>query len=415
MPVPSLITDLSTTAATNSPAGSENVFPSLDDYLRAQSAFLASVRDNSGNGWVSPYLPLSGGTMTGSVSGFTATTGTFSGNVQMASANGGQLAGLRNKIINGSFTVNQRGITTTTPLTGAYTVDQWQAVQSVAGKFSISTGSASSTAVAAGASGNTLTATTLVAYTPLASEVFCILHKIEGLNIADLAWGTASAKTVTLSFYATSSLTGTFGGTIRNGANTRSYPFTYSIPVASTPTRISITIPGDTTGAFTDWVTTTSLGMSILFSYGTGPTASGTAGSWAAVGYTGATGANSLVSNAGATLTHYNVQLEVGPVATPFEQRPIGMELALCQRYYEIGSARFDGYAAAAAQGIGYQHAFKATKRAVPTLTYGSVSVVNASTFDARLPATDSLYWYAAATAAGAVTWSGNWTATAEL
>jgi hypothetical protein len=67
MPVPSLITDLSTTAATNSPAGSENVFPNLDDYLRAQAAFLASVRDNSGNGWVSPYLALAGGTLTGGV------------------------------------------------------------------------------------------------------------------------------------------------------------------------------------------------------------------------------------------------------------------------------------------------------------------------------------------------------------
>lgn len=65
MPVPTLVTDLSTTAASNSPAGSENVFPDLDNYLRALSAFLASIRDNSGNGWSSPYLPLSGGTVTG--------------------------------------------------------------------------------------------------------------------------------------------------------------------------------------------------------------------------------------------------------------------------------------------------------------------------------------------------------------
>ena len=65
MPVPSLITDLSTTAGSNSPAGSENVFPDLDNHLRAISAFIASIRDNSGNGWVSPYLPLAGGTVTG--------------------------------------------------------------------------------------------------------------------------------------------------------------------------------------------------------------------------------------------------------------------------------------------------------------------------------------------------------------
>lgn len=58
MPVPTLLTDLSATIASNSPAGSDNVFPDLDNYLRALSGFLASIRDNTGNGWVSPYLPL---------------------------------------------------------------------------------------------------------------------------------------------------------------------------------------------------------------------------------------------------------------------------------------------------------------------------------------------------------------------
>lgn len=58
MPVPTLVTDLSTTLASNSPAGSENVFPNLDDYIRSLAGFLASIRDNTGNGWVSPYLPL---------------------------------------------------------------------------------------------------------------------------------------------------------------------------------------------------------------------------------------------------------------------------------------------------------------------------------------------------------------------
>lgn len=69
MPVPTLVTDLSTTLASNSPAGSDNVFPDLDNYLRALSGFVASIRDNSGNGWVSPYLPLtySAGTANGVV------------------------------------------------------------------------------------------------------------------------------------------------------------------------------------------------------------------------------------------------------------------------------------------------------------------------------------------------------------
>ena len=115
MAVPSLITDLSTTPASNSPAGSENVFPSLDDYLRAQSAFLASVRDNSGNGWVSPYLPLAGGTMTGTVAG-----------LQISSLNGGPLAGFRNYLINSGALVAQRSAQAFTGNQAAYgQVDRW--------------------------------------------------------------------------------------------------------------------------------------------------------------------------------------------------------------------------------------------------------------------------------------------------
>lgn len=75
MPIPTLITDLSTTAATNSPSGSDNVFPDLDNYLRAQSAFIASIRDNTGNGWVSPYLTVAGPSYTGTLTGSTAVIG----------------------------------------------------------------------------------------------------------------------------------------------------------------------------------------------------------------------------------------------------------------------------------------------------------------------------------------------------
>jgi hypothetical protein len=78
MPIPSLITDLSTTVGSNSPAGSDNVFPDLDNYLRALSAFLASIRDNSGNGWVSPYATVASPTLTGTPAAPTAAIGTNS-------------------------------------------------------------------------------------------------------------------------------------------------------------------------------------------------------------------------------------------------------------------------------------------------------------------------------------------------
>jgi hypothetical protein len=147
-----------------------------------------------------------------------------------------------------------------------------------------------------------------------------------------LNWGTANAKTVTLSFWTRSSLTGTFGGVLRNSANDRSYPFTYSISSANTWEYKTITVAGDTSGT---WLTTNGIGLQIDFGLGVGSTYSGTAGAWAGSLYISATGAVSVIGTLNATWYVTGVQLEVGSVATPFERRPFGAELALCQRYYQ--------------------------------------------------------------------------------
>jgi len=181
------------------------------------------------------------------------------------------------------------------------------------------------------------------AYSIGSGDAFTIQQYIEGFNIADLAWGTANAKTVTLSFQVYSSLTGTFGGSLRNGSYNRSYPFTYSIPVANTWTTISVTIAGDTTGT---WATDNSAGINLVFGLGVGSTYSGTAGTWAGTNYNSATGATSVVGTNGATFYLTGVQLEVGSSATGFEYRQYGTELALCQRYYYqfIGPASGTNY-----------------------------------------------------------------------
>ena len=85
------------------------------------------------------------------------------------------------------------------------------------------------------------------------------------LNIADLGWGTANAKTVTLSFWVYSSLTGTFGGALRNSAANRSYPFSYTISVANTWEQKSITITGETTGT---WVINNGIGIQLWVGLG---------------------------------------------------------------------------------------------------------------------------------------------------
>jgi hypothetical protein len=129
-----------------------------------------------------------------------------------------------------------------------------------------------------------------------------------------------------------SSLTGTFGGAIRNSANDRSYPFSYSISVADTWEYKTVTISGDTTGT---WLTTTGIGLKVFFGLGAGTDRSGTAGAWNSNNNVSTTGAVSVIGTLNATWYVTGVQLETGSVATPFERRPYGTELMLCQRYYE--------------------------------------------------------------------------------
>jgi hypothetical protein len=157
-----------------------------------------------------------------------------------------------------------------------------------------------------------------------------IRQRVEGFNISDFGWGAAGAATVTLSFWVRSSVTGTYGGSICNGNEDRSYPFTFAISSANTWEQKSVTIAGDTSGT---WATDNSTGLNVFFSVGAGPDRSGTAGAWASAAYYSATGAINMMATLNATFYITGVQLEKGTVATSFDFRDYGSELILCQRY----------------------------------------------------------------------------------
>ena len=238
---------------------------------------------------------------------------------------------MRNRIINGAMVIDQRNAgASVTPTVGVYGLDRWKMGATASSKYSFQQNAGSVTPPAGFT--NYLGVTSLSSYSITSTDAFLAFQYIEGYNIADLAWGTANAKTVTLSFWVRSSLTGTFGGCLGNGNATRSYPFTYTISSANTWEQKTVTIAGDTSGT---WLTTTSIGIGLYLGFGVGSTYSGTAGSWSGSGYYGATGATSVVGTNGATFYITGVQLEAGSVATPFEQRLYGQELALCQRYYQ--------------------------------------------------------------------------------
>jgi len=239
----------------------------------------------------------------------------------------------RNKIINGDMRIDQRnsGAEANPAVDSTYYLDRWKTTSGAASKFKIGQ-NAGSVTPPAGFS-NYLGCTSLSSYSVGATETFNVTQAIEGFNFADMQWGTSNAKTVTLSFWVRSSLTGTFGGALRNSAVDRSYPFSYTISASNTWEQKTVTIAGDTTGT---WIgSTNGIGVLIGFSLGSGSSRVGTAGAWAGTNYTGATGQTSVVGTNGATFYITGVQLEVGSVATPFEHRSYGDELALCQRYYQ--------------------------------------------------------------------------------
>jgi hypothetical protein len=289
--------------------------------------------------------------------------------------------GTKNLIINGDMRIDQRNAGASLTVNTAavvYSVDRlFTYGQASDGVFTVQQ-------VTDAPSGfiNSVKATVTTADASIgASQLYILSHKIEGNNIAHLDWGTANAKTVTLSFWVKSSLTGTFSGSLKNHDGSRAYPFTYTISSANTWEKKTITITGDTTGT---WLTTNATGITLSFTLGSGSSRLGTANTWNAANLDGATGTTEVIATNGATFYLTGLQLEVGENATPFENRMYSQELAMCQRYYETGlawagSRHSDNIAI-------MQAAFKVTKRANPTMTYtagsGGTPVANGVTID---------------------------------
>ena len=276
--------------------------------------------------------------------------------------------GFKNRIINGAMTISQRGTSSFTAADNLYTLDRWVCAVNPASKFTV----IQSSDAPAGFN-NSLLVTSSSAYTVGAAEYETIAQRIEGYNIADLGFGTASAKTITISFWVKSSLTGSFGAAITNLGETRCYPFSYTISAANTWEQKSVTIAGDTSGS---WGTTTSTGINLYISLGTGTNLSGTANAWTSSAKVQPTGSVSVVGTNGATFYITGVQLEVGSTATSFDYRPYGTELMLCQRYFQgttnanDGNNYYYGSGSNLTSSIAYiTYPFLASMRTSPTLT----------------------------------------------
>ena len=263
--------------------------------------------------------------------------------IDSISNNQGSPFGFKNRIINGAMVIDQRYAGAVhTPTSTLYCVDRWHVAMSQNSKFTAQQNAGAVTPPAGFVNYQGITSSS--AYAVGASDYFVLRQAIEGNNVSDLAFGTANAKTITVSFWVRSSLTGTFGGSLYNGNGSRSYPFSYTINAANTWEYETITIPGDTTGT---WAATTGAGLYVSFSLGAGSTFNSPANAWAgppAGGFsTQPSGSTSVVGTNGATWYVTGVQLEKGTQATEFDYRDYGRELAMCQRYYEQ-VAGFSGF-----------------------------------------------------------------------
>ena len=285
--------------------------------------------------------------------------------------------GFKNRIINGAMVIDQRnaGASVASNNNTIFPVDRFSyftngsATGTMQQSSTVPTGFSTSmlyTITSGSASGSTTRAQ--------------LIQKIEGYNFADLGWGTATAKTITLSFWVRSSLTGTFGGSLQNNAQDRSYPYTYTISTANTWEYKTVTVAGDTSGT---WNSTNDSGVLVYWDMGCGSSIQSTAGAWTAGDFRGATGTTSVVATTGATWAFTGVQLEVGSTATSFDYRPYTTELQLCQRYFQTYGYGANGTTGDSCIGSGMFYTasellmtaqFLVIMRAVPTYSCATVT-----------------------------------------
>ena len=293
-------------------------------------------------------------------------------------------ANFRNKIVNGDLSIDQRNGTATINGTSVtYNVDRFlgRGVAS-AGVFTLAQDTTSPDNFTSSIKATVTTADSSIA----TGSSYRLQTNIEGINMADMNWGSSSARTAVLSFYVRSSVTGTFGLSVANGNFDRFRVFSYTIDSADTWERKIITVPGDTSGT---WPTDNTMSVRLNWSLGIGTNVDGTVGSYGSSTAEGLQGQTNLIATNNATFYLTGVQFEVDTGgATDFEHLPHDVQLRRCHRYYQYLIKTISG-ATKNFPIVQYQANFRALAlsfltemRAAPTFTidnYNQFSAFNGS------------------------------------
>lgn len=353
------------------------------------------------------------------------------------------LFGFRNRIINGDMRIDQRNaggsiVITRTGHPWTYCVDRWSIVNYQPSRISVQKNMDTLTPPSGFTSYIGLK--TISPYSIGSNDIYAIHQRIEGNNCSDLNWGSVNAKTITLSFWVRCTKPGLFAGFLDNYFDNRWYTFTYNIVSANTWEYKTITIPGDVTG---NWRTDELDGILVGFYVGVGNNLLGPTNTWRN-SQTFPSGGVNILDTLNATFYVTGVQFEVGLTATPFESRPFGTELALCQRYFEksynINKTGFS-FSINGGESYGMSHPlslyrggvkFAVNKRTVPVVStydsggnggaganakhsYYSSTWFNNGTFNVFGPNASETGFYAGHGFTNAIETQYGWTAEAEL
>lgn len=293
----------------------------------------------------------------------------------ISSVNDGPLSGARNRIINGDMKIFQRGSATTIGASSVYALDRWlfgREAGTESARFTVTSESLTSSDTPFTSDG--LRKTMKVDITTAsggisAAQSHYIMQRIEGFNVSDLVYGTSSAKTCTVSFWLKTDVkTGQMGVALYNGGNRY---YVQNINATTSWTKYTLVFPGDTSGSIADDNTQQ---LTLIFTLSSGSNLQGGANSWTGNFRNSTSGQVDFTDSTSNNIYLTGVQLEVGTVATPFERRSYGQELALCQRYYQnYGTVVFHcwGHRVADTDGIRSQvFTYSSPMRVAPTMSY---------------------------------------------
>jgi hypothetical protein len=297
----------------------------------------------------------------------------------------------RNFIMNGDMRIDQANEAASVTLatgTFSYVVDGWKA------KFVQSTAAVTAQQVTDAPTGFTqsLKVTVGTGATVGAGDYIIVEQPIEGYETQPLMYGTANAKTTSLSFWVKSSQASqTFSYALQNSAASRTYVNSFTVSAANTWTQVKIpNIVGDTTGT---WTTDNTAGLTLIICVASGSTnQTSTLGSWqAASSFAANTQTSAILANSAATFQVSGVYLEPGATCTPYPATRYNQELLRCKRYYcktfspgtkpaqSAGVNDSHTQVSQAANGFGTAWWFPVEMRAAPTVTTYNPSAANAN------------------------------------